>query len=321
MWLLLLVMVVFPAAVAVPFVVLTGGLLRWGLLGFCIAVGPGLASVALLLTSGVAPQAMGTLAEEWTTQELRRLEKRGWHVVTGVTLPGHQIDHVAVGPPGVLVVETKWSGEPWLGDNTTPYMRRSLKSALRQANESRLQIVSKLRGIVGESDVHAVLVLWSAPGLILEGNAREVMEGTTVLVGTELRSWVEEQTASQVGDRDIEVAWEKIKGLALHGDALDAREGLAVTAGPMATYFRILVAPLFAAVLAWYAFFVSLHLGGTVGALVETGTAALIGIAAALLMRRRFTRFRVVPLAWTTAAIGVFVVVGLDVLVHHLVAH
>lgn len=320
-WPVLLVLVVIPPAIAVPFVALAGGLLRWVVLGFFIAVGPWLASVALLLTSGVAPQAMGTVGEEWTTQELRRLEKWGWHVVTGVTLPGHQIDHVAVGPSGVLVVETKWSAESWLGATSPQFMRRSLESALEHANQSRQQVVSKLRGIVGDRDVQSVLVLYTAPGQILDEHAPKVMKGTTVLVGTELRSWLDALTESHGGGTDVEGAWEKIKDLASRGDALDACKGLVVTSGPIATYFRVLVAPFFAAALAWYAFIVSVHLGGAVAALVETVTATIVGVAATWFMRRRLTRFRAVPLAWTTAAIGIFVVVGLDLLVHRLVAH
>ena len=37
--------------------------------------------------------------------------------------------------------------------------------------------------------------------------------------------------------------------------------------------------------------------------------------------RGRLSRFRVVPLAWTTAAIGICVVAGLDILIHSLVVH
>ena len=207
-----------PAA-AVPFVVATGGPLRWVVLGFCIATGPWLTSLALTLTSGIAPQAMGTLGEKWTAHELRRLKKRGSLSSAGVTLPGHQIDHVAVGPSGVLVVETKWSAESWLGVNTTAYMRRSLKSALEQAKQSRLQIVSKLRGLVNDGDVHAVLVLWSAPGQSLEEHTPEVMEGATVLLGSELRSWLDQVEEVQTGSTDVETAWAKIEDLAFRGDA------------------------------------------------------------------------------------------------------
>ena len=320
-WPLLVVLLVFPPAAAVPFVVATGGLLRWVVLGFCIATGPWLTSLALTLTSGIAPQAMGTLGEEWTAHELRRLEKRGWRVVTGVTLPGRQIDHVAVGPSGVLVVETKWSAESWLGVNTTAYMRRSLKSALEQAKQSRLHIVSKLRGIVNDGDVHAVLVLWSAPGQSLEEHVPEVMEGATVLLGSELRSWLDQVEEVQTGSTDLEAAWAKIEDLAFRGDALDVNHGLIATGGPMSTYFRVLVAPLFAAASAWYVFFATLHLGGTTAAVLETATAVLLGIAATRLMRGQLSRFRVVSLAWTTAAIGICVVDALDVLVHHLVVH
>jgi hypothetical protein len=55
--------------------------------------------------------------------------------------------------------------------------------------------------------------------------------------------------------------------------------------------------------------------------LVETATATIIGAAATWFMRRRLTRFRAVPIAWMTAAIGTLIAFDLYVLVHHLVEH
>ena len=52
---------------------------------------------------------------------------RGWHLVNGLQLRGDSdIDHLAFGPPGVFVVETKWSTEPWFGGANRGGFRRGV---------------------------------------------------------------------------------------------------------------------------------------------------------------------------------------------------
>ena len=61
------------------------------------------------------PQLEGTYhlqssieAEGWTSNDLRRELGAGWHVVTGVDFSSQgDVDQIAVGPSGILVVETK----------------------------------------------------------------------------------------------------------------------------------------------------------------------------------------------------------------------
>jgi hypothetical protein len=120
------------------------------------------------------------------------------------------------------------------------------------------------------------------------------MGTTTVLVGTALRSWLEELPAAQASGIPGGDEW---------CDEGDAKEGLVPTGGLLFTYFR------------------SVHLGGAIGASLETTTVVILGLVAVRLMRRRLTRFRVVPLAWMTAAIGIYVVDALDIFVYHLVVH
>jgi hypothetical protein len=52
-------------------------------------------------------------AECWTADELRRLRRRGWRAVHNLHLQSGDVDHVAVGPGGVVVVETKQSDSNW----------------------------------------------------------------------------------------------------------------------------------------------------------------------------------------------------------------
>jgi hypothetical protein len=316
-WPALLVLIVLPPAAAILFVATTGGLLRWVVLGVSITMGPALAAIVLMITSGVGAQAMGTLGEEWTAQELRHLTRHGWHVVTGLTLRDWQIDHVVVGPWGVLVFETKWSAYPWAGTDADRFMRDRLKVAVAQANQSRFHLASKLRHVLNESDVHSVLVLWSAPGPVLEKHEPEFVDGTTVLVLGDLASFVTRFEESHTQHIDSEAVWEKVAELAFSGDALDAARGLVPGRGLLSTYVQFLVAPAVAAILAMYAFLGSFHLGWTPAApLLETTIAVLLGIAGT-----RLRHLRLVSIAWTAAAVGIVVVFGLDIAVIHLAAH
>ena len=60
----------------------------------------------VVVESGSSTRDMGALAEQWTSNELRLLRDRGWRVINHVVLRHWDIDHVAVGPGGVLVVQT-----------------------------------------------------------------------------------------------------------------------------------------------------------------------------------------------------------------------
>jgi hypothetical protein len=260
-WPILLGLVVVPPAAAIPFVALKGGELRWVVLGMCLAIGPWLASVVLIVMSGVAPRAAGTLAEEWTTQELRRLKKRGWRVVTGLTLPDIQVDHVAVGPPGVLVLETKWSGDPWFGRDADSFMHGRLDDAVGQANKRRFWVANKLRNLIDKSDVHGVLVLWSPPGSPTAEHKPEDVDGTTVLLGTELGSWLYQFDETHSARVSADVVWAKVEELARAGDELDTQRGLVQRPGLMSTYVRNVLGPVTAIALAGYGFFGSVHLG------------------------------------------------------------
>lgn len=59
--------------------------------------------------SGASLAVMGAEAELWTHQELARLGP-SWRVVNHVLLPGTggDVDHVAVGPNGIIVIESRW---------------------------------------------------------------------------------------------------------------------------------------------------------------------------------------------------------------------
>lgn len=52
-------------------------------------------------------------AEEWTARELRKLERDGWRTVHNLCFAAGDVDHIAIGPGGVVVVETKSTDSDW----------------------------------------------------------------------------------------------------------------------------------------------------------------------------------------------------------------
>jgi hypothetical protein len=81
-------------------------------------VGVGLTNAVWMVWSFVAsrtgaiPRLNGALAEVWTSDNLKTL-RPAWSTIDGLTFGSpFDIDHVAWGPGGVFVLETKWSASP-----------------------------------------------------------------------------------------------------------------------------------------------------------------------------------------------------------------
>ncbi len=52
-------------------------------------------------------------SEPSTESELRRLKRAGWRTISNIQFGGGEIDHVAVGPGGVVVIESQSSAADW----------------------------------------------------------------------------------------------------------------------------------------------------------------------------------------------------------------
>jgi hypothetical protein len=78
------------------------------LAGVAVAVG-----LAWLLRLRISPETLawrhGAIGERRTARLLARLERLGWAILHDLAIPGSQanIDHLAVGPGGVVVIDTK----------------------------------------------------------------------------------------------------------------------------------------------------------------------------------------------------------------------
>ena len=163
--------------------------------GVMLVVPAWIVSLMAVGRPGPAAWARGADAEEFTRSALRRVLPNSYHVVHDVQLPHGNADHVVVGPAGVIVIETKWSGDPW----ASPAGWDRIRSASRQAR-SNARAISTLLAEHGQPVVaQPLVVLWGGGTRTWSKDAtlREV-EKTTVVAGTSLDAWTSTLVESQL---------------------------------------------------------------------------------------------------------------------------
>jgi len=173
--------------------------------------------------SGTASAMMGTTAEQWTAQELRKLRRRGWKVVSH-TIPKYgDIDHIAVGPGGLLVVETKWRSDPTDFDD-----QGWLTAECRKLSENARLIRLSLQARLQDAPTRTAFVCWSPGGSSDRRSEPVEMEGVTVIPGPGLPAWLDDelgQPQSPIMDSaSIDSARETLAVFARNTDRRDFRE-------------------------------------------------------------------------------------------------
>ena len=171
MWPHLLTLAVLPDVVLVCLWWVHGSA-RWFLAGVIVSIGPWLAAGTVVVFSGAAPKWMGRMGEAWTADELRHAHKQGWRHINDAYLT-NQIDHLAIGPGGLLVVETKWRAEPWPSDE------RSAAQRIRQ-QAGKIEVLLRNRNCL--VPVTPVVVLWHPP-TEKDPSPVDVVDGVTVVDG------------------------------------------------------------------------------------------------------------------------------------------
>lgn len=196
--------------------------------------GAWLASVVWFLTflivqlSGSAPMTMATTAEQWTAQELRRLRRRGWKVVSHTTPKYGDIDHIAVGPGGLLVIETKWRSDPSDFDD-----QGWLTAGCRKLSENARLVRLSLQARLQTAPTRTAFVCWSPGGFSGSRFEPVEVEGVAVIPGPKFRVWLDHelgQTPAIMDNASIDSAWETLAGLARSTDRREFKK-----AGPPPT--------------------------------------------------------------------------------------
>lgn len=167
-------------------------------------------------STGTAPIMMGDQAEQWTAQELRKLG-RDWRVVNRFALSYGDLDHVAVGPAGILVIETKWSAHPWQSSDGVERQRAAVAQVERVTRQLRLWTEIKRSSV----RVRPVVVLWGGGGWDDSDGVRCV-DGVAVIEGHALGDWVRSLETDPSSDRaTIQVVWDVLDAQVRRREAHD----------------------------------------------------------------------------------------------------
>jgi hypothetical protein len=186
--------VIIPAGLVLAFLPLAlrlHGIGRGLVLGASVASGVWIDMLFVVVLSGAGTTFMGAVGESWTAQDLRWLCRRGWLLVNGFKLDSSwDIDHVLVGPNGVLSIESKWSGDPWPLRDGDRFMQDRRENAASQARRSADDLATWLTGAGVEVPVTSVVVLWSGAPTTEDGWVERGHGRTVIVQGPHLRSWL-----------------------------------------------------------------------------------------------------------------------------------
>ena len=113
-------------------------------------------------------------------QVIHALRDRGWYVADDVLLPHVDVDHVAVGPAGILAVQVQWTNEP-------DTRGRPAARARIAAHQLRKALAAK------ELDVDVVpAILTFGPGLTPMPGGVKVVDAVAMLNGYQADEWLSE---------------------------------------------------------------------------------------------------------------------------------
>jgi len=245
---------------------------------------------------------MGVNGEAWTAEALRKLSRDGWRLVNGLKLNNRvDIDHVAIGPGGVLAVESKWSSNPWPLNGYGPkFMEGQLKNAAQRAQEA----ASDLRGWFSDPiPVTSVAVFWS--GAVRHGSGWTTWrDGHTVLVhGPDLQQWLsQELPRERVEPERIDRAWLQLKQKIDEQDRVDTEAGTSPLPTAWGIAIQWVIKPTIGLVLATYALLLTRLTHTALWIFAITVLCVVLGI-----LGLRVISIRTMAIGWTIASAALFI--------------
>jgi len=300
LWPALLGVTFLPTIFFLPAFFLLHGAARWVTVGAVAISGPWIVALITIVMSGASDLFMGLESEGDTADVLRSLRHDGWKLANGIKIRGNQdIDHLVVGPAGLLVVETKWSRHRWpLGKDSEPFMRDRLSDAVDQLLRNREDVITQFGKVINGAPVRPVCVVWS-PEDSAGDDPWVDFDGALVVRGPALRSWLRTLTDVALDERGIDRVWQEVT---LHY-ALRDKNDRSRSYRPRRTIIRVAVdwflAPFLGFVLAFYGLVAVVRLHQSwldiAGPLVFTA----VGVAV-----RRVAFLRRVAVGWIVGSVG-----------------
>jgi hypothetical protein len=165
----------------------------------------------MIETTGANRHRLGLLGETWTSMELAGLRRSGWRHVNDLSLDCGQADHVAVGPGGVVVVESKYRND-WvsasgdLGGMATQVKRLGTPLGLHL----------KLR-----AQTRVVVAMWGNSLDELVGDTWIEHDGVVFCRGAALRRYLDSLTTT-LDDEQVRCAHSSLAALIQRRDDHDA---------------------------------------------------------------------------------------------------
>lgn len=140
--------------------------------------------LTFLVGRGIAHRSMGAEAEQWTAQELAKLDDRRWVVFHDVPLQRSNLDHVTIGPGRVYAIETKWTAREDLD--------RFLGSAGWQAQRQARELEALLAGRGVGRPVIPLLVVWGPNVAAAFAGKPQLLERTQTraMAGADALDWL-----------------------------------------------------------------------------------------------------------------------------------
>ena len=299
-WPALLGVTFLPTIFFLPAFFLLHGAARWVTAGTAFISGPWIVALITIAMSGASDVFMGLDAEGDTADVLRSLRRDGWELANGIKIRGNQdIDHLVVGPAGLLVVETKWSRHRWpLGEDGEPFMRDRLSDAVDDLLSNCEDVITQFGKVINGAPVRPVCVVWSSEDSAGDDPWVE-SDGALVVRGPDLRSWLRTLTDVALDEHGIDRVWQAVT----HHYALRDKDDRRRSYRPRRTIVRVAVdwflAPYLGFVLAFSGLvaLVRLHQSwlDIAGPLVFTA----VGVAV-----RRIAILRRVAGGWIVASVG-----------------
>ena len=127
------------------------------------------------------------IAESNTSSEVRKLHRKGWRVIDNLPFDKFDVDHIAIGPGGVVVLETKWTSDGLT--DARGRLNQYGEKAVRQVadNVPRINAVLKQFGS-GAEVAHSCVVSWGARSR--GGPISSPRPGVSALDGDELGAFL-----------------------------------------------------------------------------------------------------------------------------------
>ena len=124
------------------------------------------------------------IAESNTSSEVRKLHRKGWRIIDNLPFDKFDVDHIAIGPGGVVVLETKWTSDGLT--NTRGRLNQYGETAVRQVAGN----VPRIDALLGQNKcdarvARACVVSW---GTRSHGTPLTSPNGVTVIDGDQLGS-------------------------------------------------------------------------------------------------------------------------------------